>query len=124
VTETLDEFPENSAKSRRQELLDRIKRMVERESECLHILAMSRNEHDIRATLGISAAGGISIQSSKVDADIRMHVRTRLAEDPMLKLLQAISKQTSKQSWGKELMACELFYHFLCSRRRSLLTNT
>jgi hypothetical protein len=89
IMDALDEYPENPGdpKSKRKDLLDQIKRMVEHGSENLHILAMSRNEHDIHDTLERPAAGGISIQSSKVDADIKLHVRTCLAEDAVLKRL-------------------------------------
>jgi hypothetical protein len=83
IMDALDEYPE----SKRKELLDQIKQMVEHRSENLHILATSRSEHDIRITLEKPAAGGISIQSSKVDADIKLHVRTCLAEDVALKRL-------------------------------------
>lgn len=89
IMDALDEYPENPEppKSKRRELLDQIKRMVEHGCESLHILATSRNEHDIHDTLERPAAGGISIQSSKVDADIKLHVRTCLAEDAVLKRL-------------------------------------
>jgi hypothetical protein len=61
--------------------------MVEQRLENLHILATSRNETDIRATLGDLAGGGIPIpiQSSKVDADIKMYVKTCLGKDPFKK---------------------------------------
>jgi hypothetical protein len=90
ILDALDEFPENSKNSRRKELLEQIKRMAERNFENLHILATSRNEPDIRATLGKLANGCISIQSSKVDADIKMYVRSCLLEDPFNKLPDSV----------------------------------
>ncbi|KAI9772207.1 MAG: hypothetical protein M1839_002525 [Geoglossum umbratile] len=101
IMDALDEYPANAAKSNRQELLDQIKRMIEHKSERLHILATSRNEHDIRLTLGTPAAGGISIQSSNVDVDIGMYIRTRLAEDPMLKLLPSNAKVNIEAKLGE-----------------------
>jgi hypothetical protein len=85
IMDALDEYPEENSK--RQELLVQIERMVEQRLENLHILATSRNETDIRATLGDLAGGGIPIpiQSSKVDADIKMYVKTCLGKDPFKK---------------------------------------
>ncbi|KAG0648347.1 Ankyrin repeat-rich membrane-spanning [Hyphodiscus hymeniophilus] len=70
MMDALDEYPEQSENSERRELLDQIERIVKHESGNLHILVTSRNEVDIRATLGTLANGGIYIQNSKVDADI------------------------------------------------------
>jgi hypothetical protein len=83
IMDALDEYPEENSK--RQELLVQIERMVEQRPENLHILATSRNETDIRATLGDLAGGGIPIQSSKVDADIKMYIKTCLGKDPFKK---------------------------------------
>lgn len=85
IMDALDEYPENSENSKREELLSQIERMVEHGPQNLHILATSRNEADIRATLGGLAGRGISIQSSEVDADIKMYVRTCLGKDPFKK---------------------------------------
>jgi hypothetical protein len=86
IMDALDDFPENPENSKRQELLDQIKRMIEHGFENLHILAASRNEPDINANLGNLAGGWISIQSSRGDADIRMYVRSCLAEGPFKQL--------------------------------------
>ena len=59
--DALDEYPETSKEAQRQELLDIITQMVEHGSKNLHVLVTSRNEPDIRATLGSFASGGISI---------------------------------------------------------------
>jgi hypothetical protein len=104
IMDALDEYPENPAdpkKSKRKELLDQIKRMVEHASENLHFLATSRNEYDIRSTLEKPAAGGICIQSSKVDADIKTHVRTCLAEDATLKRLPSKVKEDIEVRLGE-----------------------
>ncbi|KAF4626579.1 hypothetical protein G7Y89_g11575 [Cudoniella acicularis] len=86
IMDALDEYPEKSENSGRQELLDQIERIIKHEARNLHILATSRNEIDIRATLGNLASGGISIQNSKVDADIGLYVRACLGKDPFKKL--------------------------------------
>src|SRR6266702_1199388 len=44
IMDALDEFPERSRDSNRQELLDQIKCMVEHPSQQLHILVTSKNE--------------------------------------------------------------------------------
>jgi hypothetical protein len=92
IMDALDEFPEKSQDSNRQELLDQIKHMVEHPSQQLHILVTSRNEPDIRTTLSDLAGKGISIQSSKVDADIRLFVRTCLEKDPFHRLPVSVKK--------------------------------
>jgi hypothetical protein len=50
-----------------------------------NILVTSRNEHDIRSVLTPDTAYQISIQSSKVDADVRLYVRNCLQRVPRLK---------------------------------------
>lgn len=92
IMDALDEFPEKSQDSNRQELLDYIKHMVEHPSQQLHILVTSRNEPDIRATLSDLAGKDISIQNSKVDADIRLFVRTCLKKDPFHRLPVGVKK--------------------------------
>lgn len=75
--------------------------MGEHESETLHDLVRSRNETDIRATLGALAGGGISIQSERVDADIRMYVRTQLENDTFARLPPNL-KQDIEEHLGKK----------------------
>lgn len=89
IMDALDEFPKKSNNCERRELLDQVKHMVEhitKSSQKLHILTTSRDEPDIRSMLASLAVGGISIQSSRVDADIRKYVRTRLAGELYTKL--------------------------------------
>ena len=85
VIDALDECPEDSWKSKRQVLLDQIKRMAEHRSENLHLLVTSRKKYDIETTLREYAIE-ICIQNSKVDADIMLHVRTCLTTDNTFKI--------------------------------------
>lgn len=111
IMDALDEFPEKSQDSNRQELLDQIKHMVEHPSQQLHILVTSRNEPDIRTTLSDLAGKGISIQSSKVDADIRLFVRTCLEKDPFHRLPVSVKKSIEARL-GEG--ACGMFRWVVC----------
>ena len=101
IMDALDEYPETSKESQRQELLDLMKQIVEHESENLHVLVTSRNEADIRATLGAFAGGGTSIQRGEVDADIRVYVRTQLKNDTFARLPHNL-KQDIEENLGKK----------------------
>jgi ankyrin repeat domain-containing protein 50 len=101
IMDALDEYPETSKESQRQELLDLIKQIVEHESETLHVLITSRNEADIRATLGALAGGGTSIQRGEVDADIKVYVRTQLKNESFARLPQNL-KQDIEENLGKK----------------------
>ncbi len=52
--------------------------------ENLSLLITSRKEHDIEAALLPAVTHSISIQSSKVDADVRIHVKKSIERDPRL----------------------------------------
>jgi ATP/maltotriose-dependent transcriptional regulator MalT len=101
IMDALDEYPEISNESQRQELLDLIKQIVEHESEILHVLVTSRSEPDIRAALGALAGRGTSIQRGEVDADIRVYVRTQLKNDTFARLPQNL-KQDIEENLGKK----------------------
>ena len=51
----------------------------------LHVLATSRKENDIMTSLEPLVTCQLCIQSTLVDADIRVHVQERLSHDPKLK---------------------------------------
>ena len=98
IMDALDEYPE----SKRKELLDQIKQMIEHGSKNLHILVTSRSEYDIRNTLEKPAAGGIPIQNPEVDGDIKLHVRNCLAEDPAFEKLPGGIKEDIEMKLGEE----------------------
>jgi hypothetical protein len=101
IMDALDEYPENSTKSKRQELLDQIKQMVEHGSENLHLLATSRRVYDIEATLGKLATAEICIQNSQVDADIMLYVQNFLATDKALKRFPDKQKSDVEEKVGR-----------------------
>ena len=80
ILDALDEYPE----TKRWELLNTLKRLLDSEPRDLHVLATSRETHDIQHKMKILATEKIYIQSSHVDPDIKLHVRTCLVEDPKL----------------------------------------
>jgi hypothetical protein len=69
----------------REELLGLIKRIVDWKLEMLHLLATSRRENNIEETLTPLITGQICIKSALVDADICIHIRERLQNDPKLR---------------------------------------
>ncbi|KAE9362915.1 hypothetical protein N431DRAFT_143912 [Stipitochalara longipes BDJ] len=77
VMDTLDEFPEKAGDKRMQSLLDLIKQMIEHGAKNLHILATSRNEHDIRATLEDLA---MEDPFKKLPSRLKDSIEERLAE--------------------------------------------
>jgi len=83
IIDALDEYPE----PQRPELLRTIQLLVGKDFENTHVLATSRAEHDIKFTLGESATEVICIENDLVDADIKLHIRTCLSEDPRLSRL-------------------------------------
>jgi hypothetical protein len=79
IIDALDECKE------REPLLEFIERLLSWNLEKLHILATSRRERDIEGTLESLSTNQIPIQTSIVDADIRIHVCERLRNDPKLR---------------------------------------
>jgi hypothetical protein len=79
ILDALDECKE------REELLGLIETIVNWKLEMLHLLATSRRENDIEETLTPLITGQICIQSALVDADICIHIRKRLQNDPKLR---------------------------------------
>jgi hypothetical protein len=78
VLDALDESDRDS----RKDLLGWITRIL---GSGRSILVTSRDEHDIRSVLTTETVSQISIQSSKVDADVRLYVQNCLQRDPKLK---------------------------------------
>lgn len=78
ILDALDECTE------REDLLALIDSMAGWKVEKLHVLATSRRETDITETLEPLITGQISIQNETVNADIHIHLRERLQNDPKL----------------------------------------
>lgn len=70
----------------RQGLLDSIKEIAGWKLGKLHIAVTSRREQDIEETLEPLVTSQIHIQNALVDADIHIHLRERLQNDPKLKV--------------------------------------
>jgi len=79
ILDALDESRE------RGELLELTGDIIGWRLETLHLLATSRREKDIEETLTPLITGQICIQSTLVDADIRIHIRERLQNDAKLR---------------------------------------
>jgi len=79
VLDALDECSE------RDDLLSLIEEIVGWKLGTLHILATSRKEQEIEDCLSSLVSNQINIQSTVVDADIRIHVRDRLQKDRKLR---------------------------------------
>jgi hypothetical protein len=75
IVDALDECSE------REELLVLIEDIIDWKLTTLHTLATSRKEQDIEDCLSTLVSNEIDIQSTLVDADIRVHVRERLRND-------------------------------------------
>lgn len=80
ILDALDELPEDASK--RSEVLEQITTLVKLGIGNLHVLATSRDEWDIRERLETLSSGGIPLQSSKVDPDIRKYVRSFFKDWP------------------------------------------
>ena len=85
VIDALDECPEKAKHARRQDLLNQIKQLLDRRHENLHILATSKREVDISASLENTATAIINIEDS-VEYDVRLLVQRCLKEDERLKI--------------------------------------
>lgn len=79
ILDALDECKE------REELLGLIETIVNWKLKMLHLLATSRRLNDIEETLTPLITGHICIQSALIDADICIHIRERLQNDPRLR---------------------------------------
>ena len=79
ILDALDECKE------KKELLGLLESIIGWKVENLHILATSRREKDIEETLEPLVTGQVCIQSALVNADIHIHIRQRLHDDPKLK---------------------------------------
>lgn len=97
ILDALDEYPEN----KRLELLKTLKLLLDPGSQEIHVLATSQERHDIQHQMAKLATEKIFIGSSVVDPDIKLHVRTRLAEDPNLDILPPHIKQGIEEKLGK-----------------------
>ncbi|KAI9878518.1 MAG: hypothetical protein M1830_000699 [Pleopsidium flavum] len=73
--------------SERQAMLELIAEMVARDQNLkkVNLLITSRRERDIEITLQDILTNSICIQSAQIEADIRLHVNSRLSQDSKLK---------------------------------------
>ena len=69
----------------REQLLLLIEEMAEWKLGNLHMLATSRQEHDIEECVGPLVSAQINLHSVQVNADIHTHLRERLKNDSKLK---------------------------------------
>ena len=83
VIDALDEYPE----PHRPELLHAIRLLAGEDFQHTHILVSSRAENDIKYSIGSLATESISINKEQVDADIELHIKACLVEDPRLSRL-------------------------------------
>jgi ankyrin repeat domain-containing protein 50 len=102
ILDALDEVPENTGISKRVEVLKLIEKFVALKRPNLHILVTSRDESDIRSRLGPLSNGGIPIQGSTVDEDIRRYVRSCLMEDDRLRGLEPRLKDMIETTLGEK----------------------
>lgn len=102
ILDALDEVPENTGKSKRVEVLKLIEKLVALKRPYLHILVTSRDESDIRSRLAPLSNGGILIQGSIVDEDIRRYVRSSLVEDDRLRKLEPRLKDMIEKTLGEK----------------------
>ena len=110
VIDALDEYPERE----RLELLQTIQSLIGKDFQYIRIFVTSRAEHDIKATIGDLATEAICVESSQVDADIKLHIRACLLEDPRLsKLPERISNlveaKLGEGSQGMYVILCTFY---------------
>jgi hypothetical protein len=79
VVDALDECIE------REELLLVLSEMADMKPQNLHILVTSRQERDILEGLETVVTGAISLEGSKIDKDIAVHVHSQVVQHPKLK---------------------------------------
>ncbi len=82
--------------------MELVEKLVASKRPNLHILITSRDESDIRSRLGPLSNGGILIQGSTVDEDIRRYVRSCLAEDDRLRKLELRLKEMIERTLGEK----------------------
>ncbi|KAL9124786.1 MAG: hypothetical protein Q9175_008178, partial [Cornicularia normoerica] len=84
ILDALDESPLNGPRVRVLDALDAIRNWG---VQCLHLFFTSRDELDIRETLGLSPAHQIKMQNSGIDRDISEYISGRLDTDQRLRRL-------------------------------------
>jgi hypothetical protein len=67
----------------REDLLSLIKQILDWKGG-VHVLATSRKEKDIEEALSVCAMYQTDFGNDDVDADIRLHIRTQIQDDPKL----------------------------------------
>lgn len=106
VLDALDEIP-NAGERQRERVLQQIEKLVRHIPDRfpnLNVLATSRNERDIRKALEPLYGDCISIQSARIEADIRKYVNTCLEEDCFRSLgrglKETIERELAQQADG------------------------
>lgn len=84
IVDALDECSSKYSPAR-EGMLSLIKRLTDDSSISINTLILSRREQDIEKELRPIITEQVCIQNKTVDADIRVHVRRLLVEDPRLK---------------------------------------
>jgi len=85
--------------SERQAMLELIAQVVARDQNLkkINLLITSRRERDIETTLQDIVTDSIRIQSAQIEADIRLHVNSRLSHDSRLKRRpESVKKEIEK----------------------------
>ena len=79
-------------------MLGLMKRLANDSSLDVNVLVLSRQEQDIEESLRHDETKQVFMEQKTVDADIRVHVRKLLAEDPRLKKRPALMKEEIESS--------------------------
>lgn len=83
ILDALDECPATNGE--RAKLITLLKAFKGFELSNLHILSTSRMELDLSDMSQMVTSPPMNIQTSELDADIRLHIRNQLANDPKLR---------------------------------------
>ena len=97
VTDALDECSSRYSPAR-EGMLGLIKRLVSDSSLAVNVLVLSRREQDIEESLRHVETKYVLMEQKTVDADIRVHIRKLLAEDPRLRKRPALMKEEIESS--------------------------
>jgi hypothetical protein len=89
----------------RKRLLDLLKRILKQSLTSLHILATSRKERDLEASLTKMVTECIDLQNAEVDADIQSYIEDQLSKDweltePPVEIKEDIKEALMKNAKG------------------------
>ena len=83
----------------REDVLSLVRQIVDWKGG-VHLLATSRKEKDIDEALSVCAMHQIDVQNEDVNADIRLHVRKQIQDDPKLAAWPLQIQQEIEQTLG------------------------